>query len=199
MAWESGQVVGAYRIEERIGSGGMATVYRAHHERLGRDVAIKVMHPAHATDADFLSRFEREARIVAQLEHPNIVPVYDFDEADGQPYLVMKYVHGQTLKDKFAEEPPTLDEIVRITDALADALAYAHGEGVLHRDIKPSNVILDEQGTPNLTDFGLARVLQAGESSMSAGMIVGTPNYIAPEQASGEQPVTSAPTCTRWA
>lgn len=191
MSWTIGQAVGAYRIEEEIGRGGMATVYRAHHERLARDVAIKVVHPAHTTDADFMNRFEREAQVVAQLDHPHIVPVYDFDETAGQPYLVMKYIPGETLKQKFAVQPPPLDEIVVILEALADALTYAHQHGVLHRDIKPSNVIVDEGGTLHLTDFGLARLLQSGESSMSAGMIVGTPNYIAPEQASGDEEVTA--------
>lgn len=190
MAWQVGDTIGAYRLEAVLGSGGMATVYRAYHERLARAVAIKVLHPAMATDADFLSRFEREARIVANLDHPHIVPVYDFDDADGQPYLVMKYIEGQTLKAVFQRGALPLDDIVRITDALADALTYAHEQGVLHRDIKPGNVIMDRGGTPYLTDFGLARMLQTGESTMSAGMIIGTPNYVSPEQASGDREVT---------
>lgn len=189
--WQAGDTVGAYKIEAVLGSGGMATVYRAHHARLAREVAIKALHPAISADADFISRFEREARIVANLDHPHIVPVYDFNEADGQPYLVMKYIEGHTLKDAFQQGVPPLDDIMRITEALAGALTYAHGQGVLHRDIKPSNVLIDKDGTPYLTDFGLARLLQTGESTMSAGMIIGTPNYVSPEQASGEGEVTA--------
>jgi len=189
--WQQGDRIGAYTIVDELGSGGMATVYRAHHERLGRDVAVKVMHTAFQSDRDFQTRFEREARIVARLEHPHIVPVYDFDEVEGQPYLVMKYVEGHTLKDVLAEGPPTLEEIVTITDALADALTYAHKQGVLHRDVKPSNVVIDANGTPYLMDFGLARAVHAGESTMSAGMIVGTPNYVSPEQAEGDRELTA--------
>lgn len=190
MAWQTGERIGAYEVLSRLGSGGMATVYKAYHARLQREVAMKVMHPNYQADADFLNRFEREAQIVARLEHPNIVPIYDFAEQDGQPYLVMKYITGQTLRDVLATGAPTLQEIVKICRAVANALDYAHKQGVLHRDIKPSNVMLDEQGTPYLTDFGLARIVQSGESSMSAGMIVGTPNYLAPEQASAAHPIS---------
>ncbi len=192
MTWQVGDVVGGYRIEAVLGSGGMATVYRAHHERLGRQVAIKVMHANFTADADFLARFEREARIVASLEHPNIVPVYDFDEDDGSPYLVMKYIQGETLKARFQRGAPTLTDIITLTDAIAGALDYAHQQGVLHRDVKPSNVILDANDTPYLTDFGLARMTASGDSTMSVGMIIGTPNYVSPEQASGTAPVTAS-------
>jgi serine/threonine protein kinase len=190
MALQPQDVIGAYRITEELGSGGMATVYRAYHQRLDRDVAIKVLHAAFQADADFQARFDREAKIVARLEHPNIVPVYDFDEHNGQPYLVMKHLEGQTLKDVLDQRTLTLDEIVRILDAVADALTYAHEQGVLHRDVKPSNIILDERGNPYLTDFGLARIVQTGESTLSAGMIVGTPNYVSPEQAEGESEIS---------
>ena len=190
MALQPGDTLGAYYVTSELGRGGMATVYKAHHNRLDRDVAIKIMHAAFQADTDFMVRFEREAKIVARLDHPHIVPVYDFAERDGQPYLVMKYIEGQTLKQLMDDHPPALDEIVRLTDTIAGALSYAHQQGVLHRDVKPSNVIIAPDGTPYLTDFGLARVVQTGESTLSAGMIVGTPNYVSPEQAEGQRELT---------
>lgn len=179
------QTIGPYKIIEQIGSGGMATVYKAYQPKLDRHIAIKVMHPSLLSDDSFLARFEREARIVARLDHPNIVPVYDYDHFQGQPYLAMKFVEGTTLKDMLREGLPSLDEIRRVMGHVADALHYAHQQGILHRDIKPSNIMLDANSTPYLTDFGLARITQSGESSMSADAMLGTPNYISPEQAQG--------------
>jgi serine/threonine protein kinase len=189
MALQAGEMLGPYRIEGQMGSGGMATVYRAYHAKLDRNVAIKMMHESLLQDVTFKQRFEREARIVASLEHPNIVPIYDFSENDGHPYLVMKFVEGQTLKALLRERALTLDEIRRLFRTIADALGYAHERGVLHRDIKPSNIIIDERGIPYLTDFGLARLVISGESTMSADMLLGTPYYISPEQAAGAQQV----------
>jgi serine/threonine protein kinase len=186
MSLNPGQQVGPYQIIGQLGNGGMATVYKAHHPRLDRFVAIKVMHKAFTEDAGFIARFEREAQIVAKLEHPHIVPVYDFNELDGQPYLVMKFIEGQTLKRVLSDGPMPLPEIIRIMDDMAGALTYAHLHGVLHRDIKPSNIVIDGKGEPFLTDFGLARVTKAGASTLSADMILGTPQYISPEQASGQ-------------
>jgi len=180
-----GATLGQYQIVEQIGAGGMATVYKATHTRLDRTVAIKMMHANFTQDPNFRARFEREARIVARLEHPNIVPVYDYDEIDQQPYLVMKFVEGRTLKDRLAEGALSLDEILRVMDKVAAALNYAHSRDVLHRDMKPSNIILDAAGEPYITDFGLARIMQAGESTMSADVMIGTPHYISPEQAQG--------------
>jgi serine/threonine protein kinase len=187
MTISAGQQLGPYQVQEQIGKGGMATVYKAYHGRLDRYVAIKVIHPAYKDDPGFTSRFEREAQIVAKLEHPGIVPVYDYAEEGDQPYLVMKYIEGQTLRRQLSGGPLPLEEISRIIGAVAQALTYAHKQGVLHRDIKPSNIILTKDGTPYLTDFGLARIAQAGESTMSADMILGTPQYISPEQARGER------------
>jgi len=187
MTISAGHQLGPYLVQEQVGKGGMATVFKAYHARLDRNVAIKVIHPAYKDDAGFTARFEREAQIVAKLEHPGIVPVYDYAEDDGQPYLVMKYVEGQTLRRLLSGGPLPLAEISRIMTAVADALTYAHKQGVLHRDIKPSNIILTADGTPYLTDFGLARIAQAGESTMSTDMILGTPQYISPEQAQGER------------
>jgi len=187
MAFEIGSQVGAYQILERIGSGGMATVYKAKQPRLERDVAIKVMHQNISQDPNFLSRFEREARIVASLDHPNIVPIYDYDEYSGQPYLVMKYVRGNTLKDVLRAEPISVEDALRVLSTVGQALDFAHRRGVLHRDIKPSNIIIDERGEAFLMDFGLARIVQSGESTMSADVMLGTPHYISPEQAQGNK------------
>jgi serine/threonine protein kinase len=187
MALSEGQMLGPYKIVAQLGSGGMATIYKAYHARLDRYVAVKVMHQAFLQDEGFLARFEREAQIVARLEHPNIVPVYDFAEVDGQPYLVMKFIEGRTLKQINDKGGMTLDEMLRVLPPLADALDYAHRRGVLHRDIKPSNILLDNDGTPYITDFGLARLAQLGESTLSADILLGTPHYISPEQAMGRK------------
>lgn len=187
MAFERGAQIGAYQITEKIGAGGMATVFKARQPRLDRDVAIKVMHQNISQDTNFLARFEREARIVASLDHPNIVPIYDYDEHNGQPYLVMKYVQGRTLKDLLRAEPIDVDDALRVLTAVGSALDFAHGRGVLHRDIKPSNIIIDDRGDAFLMDFGLARIAQSGESTMSADVMLGTPHYISPEQAQGNK------------
>jgi tRNA A-37 threonylcarbamoyl transferase component Bud32/thioredoxin-like negative regulator of GroEL len=185
MTFANGENVGAYRIVEKLGQGGMATVYKAYHAALDRYVAIKVMHAAFLEDPNFLARFQREARIVAKLDHPLIIPIYDFAEHDGQPYLVMRFVEGETLKARTRSEPLDRAEIIRVAKAVSGALAYAHDQGVLHRDIKPSNILLTPEGGVYLTDFGLARMAEAGESTLSRDMMVGTPQYISPEQAKG--------------
>ncbi|NDJ77386.1 MAG: serine/threonine protein kinase [Chloroflexi bacterium] len=185
MAFAIGNNVGPYRIVDQIGQGGMATVYKAYHANLDRYVAFKVLHPAFKEDPGFLERFKREAQIIARLEHPSIVPVYDFADHENQPYLVMKFIEGETLKARLKRAPLTLDETVTTLEAVANALTYAHRQGVLHRDIKPSNIMLDTQNTPYLTDFGLARIAQVGESTLSQDMMLGTPQYMSPEQAKG--------------
>lgn len=182
---EGSRRFGDYEVIEKIGAGGMASVYRAYQPKLDRHVAIKVMHASIAQDEAFLARFSREARIVARLDHPNIVPVHDYDEYDGQPYIVMKFVAGLTLKQVLREGPLPPDETLRILRAVGEALQYAHDSGILHRDIKPSNVLIDGHGRVHLTDFGLARIAQSGESTMSADVMLGTPHYISPEQAKG--------------
>src|SRR3990172_257122 len=187
MSFVAGETVGPYRITEQLGSGGMATVFKAYHASLDRYVAIKVLHPAFKGDPGFLARFQREARVVAKLEHPHIVPVYDFSDHEGQPYLVMRYIEGDTLKARLARGSLAMDEILKIVQAVGVALSYAHGQAVLHRDIKPSNVMLTQKGDVFLTDFGLARMAQAGESTLSQDAILGTPQYISPEQARGER------------
>lgn len=191
MTLQIGETVGPYEINSPLGQGGMATVYKAHHKRLDRYVAIKVMHTAFMQDDSFLARFEREARIVARLEHPNIVPVYDFSEHNGQPYLAMKYIEGPTLKRRAMKQGITLEETAHLLTPVADALDYAHAHDVLHRDMKPSNILLDLDDRPYITDFGLARIAQMGASTMSADMMLGTPFYISPEQAQGSKDLDS--------
>jgi serine/threonine protein kinase len=185
MAWTEGEKIGSYILGKQIGQGGMATVYKGYHSQLDREVAIKVMHQNFLDDETFVARFKREAQIVAKLTHPHIVPVFDFDEHEGQPYLVMKYIEGYTLKRRIIKKPLTLDGVLVAMSAIGGALSYAHKQGVLHRDIKPSNIVIDRESNLYLTDFGLARLAASGESTMSADMLLGTPHYISPEQARG--------------
>ena len=192
MILNPGDSIADYEIVAQIGSGGMATVYQAYHERLDRFVAIKIMHESFAHDETFLERFQREARIVARLEHPHIVPIYDYAEFDNQPYFVMKFIEGGTLKRRLIKRGITLDEITGMMTMLADALTYAHEKGVLHRDIKPSNMLIDERDLPYISDFGLARIAQVGDSTISHDLMLGTPWYISPEQARGERDLTPA-------
>ena len=187
MPFSVGENVGPYRVLEQLGQGGMATVFKAYHASLDRYVAIKALHPAFNQDVTFEARFQREARVVAKLEHPNIVPVYDYAEYEKRPYLVMKFIEGDTLKAKLDKGPLSSEEISKIVDAVGAALSYAHRQGVLHRDIKPSNVLVAKDGQMYLADFGLARIAQSGESTLSSDMIMGTPQYISPEQAMGKK------------
>ena len=189
MIWHTGEQIGQYSIIAELGRGGMATVYKAYHDKLDRHVAIKVMHQSFADDDNFVERFKREAQIVARLEHPHIVPVYDYSEYQGMPYLVMKFIQGRTMKEMLFKKPPTLEEIIYTMSAIADATTYAHGKGILHRDIKPSNIVIDVDNVPYLADFGLARIVAAGESTMSADVLLGTPNYMSPEQARGAKDI----------
>lgn len=187
MSFNIGENIGPYRIIEQLGQGGMATVYKAYHASLDRYVALKVLHPAFHQDQTFTARFQREARVVARLEHPNIVPVYDFSEYENRPYLVMKYIEGDTLKARLQKGALTSHEIEDVINSVGSALAFAHRQGVLHRDIKPSNVMIALDGVMYLADFGLARIAEAGESTMSSDSIMGTPQYISPEQAMGKK------------
>jgi len=186
MSFAIGENVGPYRIVAQLGSGGMATVYKAYHAALDRYVAIKVMHQALKEDPNFLARFQREARIVAKLDHPHIVPIYDFSEHEGQPYLVMRFIEGETLKAHLQSRRLSISKVMDIIRPVCQALTYAHSHGVLHRDIKPSNIIITTQGQVFLTDFGLAKIAQQGDSTLSRDMMVGTPQYISPEQAQGQ-------------
>lgn len=187
MSFNPGENVGPYQIIEQLGQGGMASVYKAYHAALDRYVALKVLHQAFNSDATFIGRFQREARVVAKLEHPNIVPVYDYAEHEGRPYLVMKFIEGDTLKAHMSAGALTSQEIEQVMETVGSALGYAHRQGVLHRDIKPSNVLISNENVLYLADFGLARIAQAGESTLSSDSIMGTPQYISPEQAMGKK------------
>ncbi len=187
MSFNVGENVGPYRIMEQLGQGGMATVFKAYHAALDRYVALKALHPAFGEDPNFEARFQREARLVAKLEHPHIVPIYDYAEHEGRPYLVMKFIEGDTLKARLGKGPLNSAEITTVVDSVGSALAYAHKQGILHRDIKPSNVLIGIDGQMFLADFGLARIAQSAESTLSSDMIMGTPQYISPEQAMGDK------------
>ena len=187
MPFQQGENVGPYRIIEQLGQGGMATVFKAYHPNLDRYVAIKVLHPAFRQDPQFFERFGREARVVAMLDHPNIVPVFDYADHNGQSYLVMKFVEGETLKAVIDRKWPSKEQILGIVRSVGSALTYAHSQGVLHRDVKPSNILLADPGNVYLADFGLARMAEAGESTLSGDQLLGTPHYISPEQARGEK------------
>lgn len=186
MAWQIGEDIGPYHITEQIGSGGMATVYKAYQQRLDRHVAIKVIHETLQREDNFTARFEREARIVARLDHPSIVPIYDYNEHAGRPFLVMKYIEGRTLKHILFKETLTTEQILSVLTPVAAALTYAHEQGVLHRDVKPANIIIDKRGNAYLMDFGLAKLTQSHSSTMSMDTMLGTPHYISPEQAKGD-------------
>lgn len=185
MPFVVGETIGPYRILEQLGRGGMATVFKAYHAALDRYVAIKALHPAFMEDPNFHARFQREARVVAKLEHPNIVPIYDFAEYEDRPYLVMKYIEGETLKARLGQGNIEQADLIQIVESIGTGLFYAHQKGILHRDVKPSNVLLGFDGRVYLADFGLARIAQAGESTLSSDMMLGTPQYISPEQAMG--------------
>jgi len=181
---QPGQMLGAYRIINQVGQGGMATVYKAYQPSMDRNVAIKVLPRQLAESAEFVARFQQEARTIARLEHPHILPVFDYGESDGTTYFVMRYLEAGTLKDKMQAGPLSLNEIDNLFSQLAGALGYAHSHGVIHRDLKPANALVDEQGNLFLTDFGIAKLLESASPRLTqTDAIMGTPAYISPEQA----------------
>jgi serine/threonine protein kinase len=181
-----GKVIGGYEILNVIGRGGMATVYRAQQMSMNRDVAMKVLPEKYINDDTYIQRFNQEVAIVAKLEHRNIVPVHDYGEFNGQPFIVMRYMSGGSVDDMLNNGPLEIEQIVDIIDQIAPALDYAHSKQVLHRDLKPSNVLLDDDGGAYLTDFGIARVLsEQGNKGITTQGVVGTPSYMSPEQAQG--------------
>jgi eukaryotic-like serine/threonine-protein kinase len=178
---------GRYRLDARIGSGGMSTVYRAFDTTLEREVAIKLMNREIAANPDQLERFRREARAVAQLSHPHIVGIIDAGEDAGRPYIVFEYVEGETLKQRIRRLGRLpIGEAVAYAIEIARALEAAHDRNIVHRDVKPQNVLIDEEGTAKVTDFGIARTLDAEEEGLTAdGRVLGTTDYVSPEQALG--------------
>lgn len=182
-----GQQIGDYEIRERIGKGGMATVYLALQMSMNRLVAIKLLPHDMMKDASYLQRFEREVSIVSTLEHRNIVPVYHHGNFNGQPYIVMRYLNAGSVDDLTQEGALKPEKYLDIIMQIAPALDYAHGKQVLHRDLKPSNILLDDNGGAYITDFGISRILgaeNAGATLTTQG-VVGTPSYMSPEQAQG--------------
>lgn len=180
--------VGRYEIIREIGQGGMATIYLAHDPTTDRPVALKLLHVQFVRDPQFRTRFMREAKIVAALEHPNIVPVYDFSGEQSIPYIVMRYMPGGTLEDRITGKPLPLSQIVPIVQNIAAALDHAHAAGIVHRDLKPSNILFDAQGYASLSDFGLAKLTERVITRITfSGAMVGTLDYMSPEQALGEQ------------
>ncbi len=182
-----------YRLDAQVGTGGMSTVYKAFDTVLERCVAIKLMHRPLASDSDQLERFRREARAVAQLNHPHIVGVIDAgeesDPTHSAPFIVFEFVEGETLKDRIRRNGRlAIPEAVAYAIEIARALGAAHAQGIVHRDVKPQNVLVDEEGTAKVTDFGIARTLDQ-EGLTADGRVLGTTDYVSPEQALGH-PVT---------
>lgn len=179
---------GRYEIKSEIGRGGMATVYHAYDPRFERDVAIKVLPHALLHDPQFRVRFDREAKTIALLEHPAIVPVYDFGEESEQPYIVMRYMSGGSLSDRIKQGPIPVEEASQIITRLAPALDAAHARGIIHRDLKPGNILFDQYGNAFLSDFGIARLASTpGSATLTQGAILGTPAYMSSEQIQGNE------------
>ncbi|HZS31179.1 MAG TPA: protein kinase [Gaiellaceae bacterium] len=186
------QIADRYDLEELYGSGGMSSVFRAHDVQLDRRVAVKILHQRYAGEDEYVERFRREARAVAQLSHPNIVTVIDRGEDGGRQYIVFEFVEGENLKDLILRSGPLpLRRAIELTVAVADGLAFAHKRGLVHRDVKPQNVLLSSAGEVKVTDFGIARSLEVDHGVTQTGTVLGTGEYLAPEQASGE-PVSPA-------
>lgn len=180
----SGQTLGQYTIESAIGQGGMAAVYKAYQARVRRYVAVKVLPEVLATDPSFIARFQREAYTIAQLEHPAILPVYDYGESDNITYIVMRYVDTGSLAARLKQGPLSYTEIKRLTRQIAEGLSYAHRQGVIHRDLKPDNIFLDSEGNALLGDFGIAHIAE-GTQELTGNAVIGTPSYMSPEQGRG--------------
>src|SRR5271169_3708509 len=194
MTLAAGTKFGSYEIQSPLGAGGMGEVYRATDTRLGRDVALKVLPGEMAHDPERLARFRREAKSLAQLDHPNIVTIYSVEESDGIHFLTMQLVEGLPLDRLIPQGGLPVEQIVEIASALGEALAAAHEKGIVHRDLKPGNVMVSNDGRVTILDFGLAKDVRAANlddatmtsaNQTQAGMVMGTPAYMSPEQASG--------------
>ncbi len=180
----SGTTIGTYQLLELLGKGGMATVYRAYQTNVGREVAMKILSPDLAGEPEFISRFQHEARLVAGLQHPNIVAIHDFGRVGPYTYLVMGLMEGGSLDRLLSGGRLSTDRVIQLTGQIASALDYAHARGIVHRDLKPTNVLLDISGNACLTDFGIAKLVSGDQITglTAAGTVMGTPTYMAPEQ-----------------
>ncbi len=186
------QIAERYELEELCGTGGMSSVFRAHDVQLDRRVAIKILHQRYEEEDDYVERFRREARAVAQLSHPNIVTVIDRGEDERRQFIVFEYVEGENLKELIVRTGALpLRGAIELALAVADGLAFAHEHGLVHRDVKPQNVLLSSTGEVKVTDFGIARSLEVEHGLTQTGTVMGTGEYLAPEQASG-QPISAA-------
>lgn len=181
-----GKQLGPYRVIEHLGEGGMANVCRAYQPSMDRYVALKILPRHFASEREFVRRFEQEAMVVARLQHPHILPVHDYGEAEGYTYIVMPFIEGGTLADLLGQPLPTF-QMRRIITHVGDALDYAHSQGVIHRDVKPSNILIDQRGNCLLSDFGIAKMIEGSVRITRTGGIVGTPAYMSPEQIHGEE------------
>ncbi|MBC8336879.1 MAG: protein kinase [Anaerolineales bacterium] len=189
MAKRVGTTLGKYKLMERLGKGGMAEVYKAHHEKLDRYITIKILHTYLSDGEEFLARFEREARAVAAFRHPSIVQIHDFDHEDDDYYMAMEFINGGTLQSRMAELSRAgkylpLEQVKRTLYQVASALDYAHKQGILHRDIKPSNILMNTENDAFITDFGIARMMSEMQFT-ATGSLIGTPTYMSPEQGKG--------------
>ncbi len=182
----SGKTLGQYHIVQKLGAGGMAIVYLAEQPTMDRTVAIKIMPSQFLYAPQFLQRFEREVKVIARLQHPRILPVYDYGQIEERPYIVMAYMPGGTLADRIKEGPMPLDEVIRLTNQIAEGLDHAHSEGVIHRDFKPSNVLLDKSSNAYLADFGIAKISET-TVHLTGSSVIGTPSYMAPEMGQGSE------------
>jgi hypothetical protein len=183
----TGKQLGPYQVVAPLGEGGMAAVYKAYQPGMERYVALKILPRHFASDPLFVGRFEQEAKVLAKLQHPHILPVFDFGQADGYTYIVMPFLQSGDLTDLLRGSALSLAQLRRIISQVGDALDYAHAHGLIHRDVKPSNVLLDERGNCLLTDFGIAKILESGSKLTVTGGIIGTPAYMSPEQGLGEK------------
>src|SRR5262245_52016794 len=180
-----GTTLGQYHLIELIGRGGMSSVYKARQLALDRFVAVKVLLPHQADTTEFRERFSREAKAIAQMNHPNILPIIDYGQAGDLSYIVMKYVQGGTLAERL-KHPVDLATAVQLISQISAALDHAHSRGIIHRDVKPANVLLDENEWVQLADFGLAKIMAGDQFLTGSGLSLGTPAYLSPEQGQGE-------------
>ena len=183
---ELNRVLPQFRVEAELGRGGMGVVYKARHVKFQRLVALKMILAGEHAGADRMARFLTEARAVARLQNPHIVQIHEIGEHNGLPYFCLEYVDGGSLAARLKGLPPSDMEAARLVELLARAVHYAHGRGVVHRDLKPANILLTGDGIPKIADFGLAKFVSEDSGATRTGAILGTPSYMAPEQAAGK-------------